>query len=294
MTDSIKIAVASGKGGTGKTLIATNLFYTLKEWGKEVTLVDCDAEEPNDTLFLPGKEVRKFDVTQKVPVIDQKKCIFCGKCREFCNYNAILCLPDTKYISVVEDLCHGCGACLVACRYDAITEKDVVLGRVRRFSLDHHASVVEARTEIGIYSPVSVIKAAVREAGPKGIVIMDAPPGTSCPFIQTVVNADYTVLVTEPTPFGLSDLKQSVETLKTMNKPSGVIVNRAGMGSHAIYDYLVQENLPLLMEIPFDRSIAATYSEGKLIANGNNKWKDLFKSLFDKIQEIYGNSSNQR
>jgi len=163
MTDSIKIAVASGKGGTGKTLIATNLFYAMRDCGKAVTLVDCDAEEPNDSLFLPGKEVRRFDVTQKVSVIDQKKCIYCGKCREYCNYNAILCLTDAKYISVVEDLCHGCGACLVACKNDAITEKDVILGRVRRFSLDHHASVVEARIEVGVYSPVPVIKAPIMD-----------------------------------------------------------------------------------------------------------------------------------
>ena len=288
----MKIAVASGKGGTGKTLISTNLFYTLQGLNDGVTLVDCDAEEPNDMVFFSGTKEKEFDVIQKVPVIDESKCTFCGKCHEYCNYNAIFILPSSKIIKVIEDLCHGCGACSVACKFDAISEKDVSLGIVTRYSIAEHTSVIEARMRVGVYSPVSLIKAAIKEAGNANIIILDSPPGTSCPFIQTVNQADYVILVTEPTPFGVSDLKQSVETLKTMHKDYGVIVNRAGLGDHAVYDYLKQENIPLLMEIPFDKTIASHYSKGELINQFQPEWEAQFLSMFNSIVKEYGNSSN--
>ena len=225
----MKLAIASGKGGTGKTLVATNLFYAL-QLNYQVTLVDCDAEEPNDCVFFTGDKETSFEVIQKAPAIDESKCTFCEKCHEYCNYNAIFILPDLKVIKVIEDLCHGCGACTVACKFDAISEKDVSLGTVTRFFITQHTSVVEAKTKVGIFSPVPIIKAAIKEANDDRIVILDSPPGTSCPFINTVAEADFVILVTEPTPFGLSDLKQSVETLKTMSKTCGVIINRTGLG----------------------------------------------------------------
>lgn len=288
----IKIAIASGKGGTGKTLVSTNLFRALQKQQHHLTLVDCDAEEPNDMVFFKGTLQKSLDVSQKVPVINENNCTFCGRCHEFCNYNAIFILPPLKVIKVIEDLCHGCGACSVACHDKAITEKEVSLGAVNCYSVSEHSGIIEAKMKVGVFSPVSVIKAAIAEAGSKGIVIMDSPPGTSCPFIQTVDRADYVVLVTEPTPFGLSDLRQSVETLKTMNKSCGVIINRAGLGDRAIYDYLKQENIPLLMEIPFDRNIAASYSRGALIAEENKEWESQFISLFNLIRQTHGNSSD--
>ncbi len=289
---NIKIAIASGKGGTGKTLVATNLFYALQQLNYQVVLVDCDAEEPNDWVFFSGEKETSFEVNQKVPVIDESKCTFCGKCHEYCNYNAIFILPPVKTIKVIEDLCHGCGACTVACKFDAISEKDVSLGTVTRFSITQHTSVVEAKMKVGVFSPVSVIKAAIKEADDDGIIILDSPPGTSCPFIQTVNRADYVLLVTEPTPFGLSDLKQSVETLKTMNKTCGVIINRAGLGDNTVYEYLKQENIPLLMEIPFDKTIASYYSKGELITQFQPELKAQFISMFNLIVDKYGNSSN--
>lgn len=288
----IKIAIASGKGGTGKTLISTNLFYVLQQKNINITLVDCDAEEPNDLVFFNGEKEKSFKVNQKVPVIDESKCTFCGKCHEYCNYNAIFILPSAKIIKVIEDLCHGCGACSVACNFDAISEKDVSLGTVSCFSNTEKSTIIEAKMKVGVFSPVSVIKEAIKEAGNYGIIILDSPPGTSCPFIQTVAVADYVILVTEPTPFGLSDLKQSVETLKTMNKTCGVIINRSGLGDNAIYDYLKQEQIPLLMEISFDKDIASYYSKGELFIKYKSEWKHRFISMFNSIIEKYGTCSN--
>lgn len=289
------IAVASGKGGTGKTFVSTNLFNTLKDYAYNVNLVDCDAEEPNARQFMGGKEIESHLVTQKIPVIDESKCVYCGKCYDYCNYNAIFFLKTARVIKVLEDLCHGCGACTVACEaYGAIQEMNDELGSVQTYSISPRTRVVEARMKVGVHSPVRVIKDAIQTASRADIVILDSPPGTSCPFIQTVASADYVLLVTEPTPFGLSDLKQSVETLRTMGKPCGVVVNRAGLGNNEVYEYLAVEDIPLLMSIPFDRSIAHLYSVGKLLTEQDAGWKVKFNQLYNHIIEKYGISSYQR
>jgi MinD superfamily P-loop ATPase len=292
LNSKITIAIASGKGGTGKTFISTNLFNSLQKSGKNVNLVDCDAEEPNDREFLAGKLQNSFDVLQKIPVIDQTKCTYCGKCNEYCNYNAIFFLGEQRIIRVLEDHCHGCGACSVACEYGAITEKDDVLGTVAQYSISPDSSLIEARMKVGVHSPVPTIKAAIKSASEVNVVLLDSPPGTSCPFIQTVATADYVVLVTEPTPFGLSDLIQSVETLKSLGKRCGVIVNRAGLGNDEVYEYLNKESIPLLMSVPFDRDIASAYSNGILVTNENAEWQQKFNQLYTTILENYGNSNN--
>lgn len=289
----IKIAIASGKGGTGKTLLSTNMFQIFQESGYRVSLTDCDAEEPNDLIFFQGDLLESFDVTQKVPVIDENKCTYCGKCNEFCNYNAIFILPTVKVIQVIEDLCHGCGACSYACGYKAITEKEVSLGKVRKFNIIEKGTLVEARMKVGVYSPVVCIKKAIELSGNEGIIILDSPPGTSCPFIQTVATAHYVILVTEPTPFGLSDLKQSIETLKTMAKPFGVIINRAGLGDNSLYKFLEEQKIDLLMEIPFDKTVALHYSKGEIVAKYKPEWKTQFISILESIINKYGNSDNK-
>ena len=264
MNQKTKIAIASGKVGTGKTFISTNLFNVLQKRDFNIALVDCDAEEPNDREFIRGELQISQKVTQKVPVIDESKCSYCGKCKEYCNYNAIFFLKDTKMIKVLDELCHGCGACSVACGDNAIVEKDDILGSVNQYGVSKNSALIEARMNVGIYSPVNVIKSAIKEANGFDIILLDSPPGTSCPFIQTVATADYVVLVTEPTPFGLSDLMQSVDTLKSMDKSCGVIINRADLGNKDIYDYLQLENIPLLMTVPFDKKIAVSYSNGEI------------------------------
>jgi MinD superfamily P-loop ATPase len=286
---NIKIAIASGKGGTGKTLISTNIFDSLRRNGFKTTLVDCDAEEPNDTLFIKGNLTKTIDVMNMIPEIKLDKCTFCGKCVDYCNYNAIFMLPLGRVIKVMDDLCHGCAACIVGCNHDAIEEKKVSLGKISLYSIDDNADLVEARMNVGALSPVSLIKAAIKEASGNGILLLDAPPGTACPFIQTVATADYVILVAEPTPFGLSDLQHSVETLQKMNLKFGVIMNRIGYGDNAIYDYIYNENIELLMEIPFKREYATCYAKGEMVVKYDKGLEKQFISIIKYIAHKYGN-----
>jgi MinD superfamily P-loop ATPase len=291
----LKIAVGSGKGGTGKTFIATNLFYTLSKNNYRTSLTDCDAEAPNALAFFNKELINNSRVTKMVPVINRTICTYCGKCHEYCNFNAIFILPPAGIINVIEDLCHGCGACSVACNFNAITEKPVSLGQITKYSTNNDRLLTEARTDIGAISPVQVIKAALKDVDSKtDIAILDSPPGTSCPFIQTVAVADYVVLVTEPTPFGLSDLKQSVEALRIINKPFGVIINRAGLGYKEVHSYLNTQNIPLLMEVPFKKEIAALYARGKLVAETDYFFEKQMLAVFDLILIQYGNRNYKR
>jgi len=279
----MKIAIASGKGGTGKTLMSTNLFRTMEKEGVDVTLIDCDAEEPNVAEFISGKIINVKPVVCHIPVIDAQKCVFCGKCHEYCSYHAIIFLPPTRFIKVVEDLCHDCGACIEACKFDSIDQKEKQLGLITTYSCNKNTKIIEGRANIGIYSPVPVIKEAIKSNAESGLTILDSPPGISCPFIATVYNADFVVLVTEPTPFGLNDLKLSAETLRKLNKPFGVIINRAGLGNRDVYVWLEENNIPLLMEIKFDREIARIYSRGKILVDEMPDFNNLFVKLFKTI-----------
>ncbi|MDD4190154.1 MAG: ATP-binding protein [Mangrovibacterium sp.] len=288
----MKIAIASGKGGTGKTFVATNLFWVAQESGMPVTLVDCDAEEPNVAEFVSGEEQSTREVFQQVPVIDPEKCTFCGKCFEYCNYHAILFLPQNHFIKVIPDLCHDCGACTYACNTGAITEEPKLLGKVKAFSFNEHALLIESRSEVGVYSPVAVIKKAIKEADHRSLTLMDSPPGISCPFIATIDQADFVILVTEPTPFGLHDLELSVATIQQLGKPFGVVINRAGLGNHEMYDWLEKNKILLLLEIPFDKEIARIYSDGKILAKENSAYQEIFSNLLKRITHYYLSWSN--
>ncbi|MFO8067473.1 MAG: ATP-binding protein [Bacteroidales bacterium] len=287
----LKIAVASGKGGVGKTFVATNLVFALNDDGYRVSLVDCDAEEPNAKVFFDAEVEKLTPVMTLIPHINEKKCVFCGKCYEYCNYNAIFYLPELKTIKVLDDLCHSCGACTVACVHDAITENEKQIGKVSHYKILKDSYLVESCMNVGVYSPVPVINKAIQSLE-CDISVFDAPPGTSCPFIHTVSNSDFVVLVTEPTPFGLSDLKQSVETLRQMNKPCGVIINRAGIGDNGVANFLKKENIPLLLEIPFDKEISYFYSWGELIVKDRPELKAGLLKVFKYICDKYGNSCN--
>ena len=294
----MNIAVASGKGGTGKTFFSTNLFYSLRQMGYSSLLVDCDAEAPNSFIFFPVKKLSEDVVTEYRPVIDRSNCVLCGKCAEYCNYHAIFFLPAMNKIQLLDDLCHGCAACSVACNFSAIRDSYKFIGKVTSYRTDEDgACMFEAKMTPGVSSPVPIIKSAVKMAVKQAnqqnadYVILDSPPGTACPFIQTASHADFVVLVTEPTPFGLSDLKQTVDTLKTMGKEMGVVVNRAGLGNRDGYQYLENESIPLLGEIPFNKEIAFLYSEGKIAVKELSSLQVIFQDIVNNIVS-YGNSSN--
>ncbi len=290
----MRIAIASGKGGTGKTFLATNLFFALQQQGQSPVLVDCDAEEPNAHLFFNSKLQHASNVVMRVPVINGQKCSFCGKCHEYCNYKAIFMLPPAKIIRVLEELCHDCGACLFACKDDAITEKSITIGKVERRKPVNSGALVIARMDVGVHSPVKVIQAGIRESIKDRLVIFDAPPGTSCPFIHTVAPANYVILVTEPTPFGLSDLLQSISVLESMKKPFGVVINRCDLGDSNVYNYLKKKGIPLLMEITFKKSYASAYAAGKLVAQKDTELMHELIKMFDSIQTYCGNGNYQR
>ncbi|MFW6020230.1 MAG: P-loop NTPase [Bacteroidales bacterium] len=287
----MKIAIASGKGGTGKTTVAVNLFSAIKHGqNNKIAIADCDVEEPNDHIFLKGKHQWFEDVTTPIPSINKDKCVYCGKCAEICAFNAIMFVKPIKHIQVLPDLCKSCGACTWACPYDAINEIPKKLGVLNQYDLNG-STLLEGMLDIGSPFSVPVIKDLKKKAENYDLVIYDSPPGTSCPVMETIHDVDFVVVVTEPTPFGISDLKLMVETIKQMNKQAGVVINRSSFDNQSLYKYLEEENLPVLMEIPFDKKLAEHYSNGLLFVEKSEEYREKFENLFESIyQKITGES----
>ncbi|MGM0613072.1 MAG: ATP-binding protein [Bacteroidota bacterium] len=285
----MKIAVASGKGGTGKTTVAVNLFSVIQnQEERNYVLADCDVEEPNAHVFLNGEHEWSENVTTPIPSIDKDKCVYCGKCAEICAFNAIMFVKPISHIQVLPDLCKSCGACTWACPYDAINEIPKKLGVLNQYKLDKN-NLLEGMLDIGSPFSVPVIKELKKKAEDYELVIYDSPPGTSCPVMETIHDVDFVVVVAEPTPFGVADLKLMIETLKQMDKQAGVVINRSTSDNHLIYEYLEQENLPVMMEIPFERQLAEQYSNGLLFAEQSDIYREKFENLFDSIhQKITG------
>lgn len=266
----MKIAVASGKGGTGKTTVSVNLYHAIgKYFDKNIRLVDCDVEEPNDVIFFKDlKLVEKKEVHQLIPKIDTQTCTFCRKCVEWCEFNAITLVKILAFAEVSNDLCHSCGACSVACKFGAITEYPQPLGVISHYETEIGNGLTEGCLEVGSPMQTMLIKEVKKTvSSDNAVIIYDAPPGTSCPVVETVSDADYIILVTEPTPFGLHDLKIMVELLKDLQKPFGVIVNKAGLGSNEVYIYLEENKIELLGKIPFSKEYAANYASGDILVD---------------------------
>ena len=280
----MKIAVASGKGGTGKTFVATNLFSVAQVLKKDAVLIDCDAEAPNVHEFIQGEKMQTIEVQVKIPLVKQDECSFCNLCFTHCNYQAIFYLPERKMIHVTEELCHACGVCSYVCPANAIIERDKKIGSIFQYQYKD-TFVYECKTEIGTASSVPVIKQGVKSVKNYPLVFLDSPPGISCPFIATVESVDYVLLVAEPTPFGLHDLQLSIETLREMEKPFGVLINRANSFSKDMQAYLNKEGIEILLEIPFDKNIASMYAEGKILVEKDKKYQEIFISLMKNIEK---------
>jgi len=276
------ISVASGKGGTGKTLVATSLALSLKDRGK-VQLLDCDVEEPNDHVFLKPVITGSEAVSIPVPEVDEDKCTYCGKCAEVCAYHAIAVFKGK--VLIFPELCHGCGACSYLCPEKAISEEGKEIGIVESGSADG-VEFTHGKLTIGEAMAPPVIRKVKARANNDGIVIVDVPPGTSCPVVEAIKDSDFCLLVTEPTPFGLNDLVLAVETVSELNIPCGVVINRAGIGDAKVEEYCLKENIPVLLTVPLDTEVARLYSRGITLAAGLPRWKDSFTGLFDRIREM--------
>jgi len=276
------ISIASGKGGTGKTTVATNLAVSL---GSGVQLLDCDVEEPNAHLFINPAIGLNKKVYTPVPKIDEEKCNFCKKCAEICRFKAIAVIKET--VLTFPELCHSCGGCMEVCPENAITEIGRELG-VIEIGHRNDLAFAHGRLRVGEAMSPPLIREVRSHTRSDKLAIIDAPPGTSCPVIAAMKGADFVLMVTEPTPFGLHDLKLAVEAVKLLEIPRGLVINRSDIGDDGVRTYAKMENIPILMEIPFDRRIAEVYSRGKLIVEEMPEWEERFRKLYLHIQEIVG------
>jgi MinD superfamily P-loop ATPase len=282
----MKIAIASGKGGTGKTTLATNLAAYLAE-EVEVGLVDLDVEEPNSGLFIKGELVHEEDKYKMIPEWEQDPCTLCGLCQEVCNFHAVIQLIDQ--IMLFPELCHSCYACSELCPASALPMVPQKMGEMKHYR-NGNLSFVESRLDIGQEQAVPLI-AQTKEYidtyfSEKMIKLYDAPPGTSCPVIEVTKDVDFVILVTEPTPFGLHDLKLAVDTMRELNKKFGVVLNRHGIGNDDVLDFCQKNNVPVLARIPNDRGIAELYSRGELVYQKFPEVRKQLTKIRDHLLEL--------
>lgn len=280
----MKIAIASGKGGTGKTIIATNLAYLLAQNGRQALYLDCDVEEPNGHLFFDLEEKYRQEVTIPVPKVDGDRCDLCGKCGDICQYGAILAVGDK--VLTFPELCHGCGGCSLFCPQGAILEFPRKIGEVIHFYSPEHPGLMltQGLLDIGEAMAVPVIREVKRQSVRANLIIIDSPPGTSCPVVESVKASDFVVLVTEPTPFGLNDLELAVGMVKQLKLPYGVLINQVGLGDDRIHRYCAEEKIPILLEVPYSREIAELYSQGTVLLSKRPEFGQLFQSLYQSIE----------
>ncbi|AEA47605.1 ATP-binding protein [Archaeoglobus veneficus] len=268
----MRIAVASGKGGTGKTTIAVNLAYF-----NSLPLFDLDVEEPNDHIFIAGDVKKEEPVYRPVPVVDSAKCTLCGKCREVCQYNAIVVLKDS--VVIFPEICHSCGACSYFCPEEAISENGRQVGKI--VEVEGDIKLVYGELAIGEASPVPLIREVKKKVAEKAI--LDCPPGVSCPMVESIRDADFVVLVAEPSPLSMHDLKLAVEVVRSFNRPFGVVINKHGL-PFDIESYCTNEGMPILGRIPFSPEIAKAYSRGKLLFEYKQVFKDIYRTIRDTTE----------
>ncbi len=272
------ISVASGKGGTGKTTVATNMASAL---GRGVRLLDCDVEEPNAHLFLNPVLGQAEEVTTFIPEIEDDLCTGCKKCAEICRFRALAVVAGK--VLVFPELCHSCGGCMEVCEEGAVLDGNRILGTVESGTAGN-VLFSHGRLRVGEAMSPPLIEKVRSINENNGITIIDAPPGTSCPVIAAIKRADFVLMVTEPTPFGLHELKLGVEAVKTLGIPCGLVINRSDIGDEGVREYAAKEDIPVLLEIPFDRKIAEAYSVGKLIIEVLPEWADKFRDLYNRIE----------
>ncbi|MDI6850318.1 MAG: ATP-binding protein [bacterium] len=276
------VSIASGKGGTGKTLVSTNLALSLE--GKGIQFLDCDVEEPNAFLFLKPDVEEEIPVEVLVPEVNQQICTHCKKCAEFCEYNAIF--VTSKTVQVFPELCHSCGGCALVCPVGAIIEVPFKIGNLK-IGKGANVDLVYGELEVSKPLAVPIIREVKKRLKKDKLVIVDSPPGASCPMIEAVSGSDFVILVTEPTPFGFHDLKITVDVLEKIGIPFGIIINRANLGNRDVYEFCMHKNIPVLLEIPYDRKIAELYSRAIPFVTVMEEWKGKFREVYQQIERMF-------
>ncbi len=281
----MKIAVASGKGGTGKTTIATNLAWIAAQNGRCVAYIDCDVEEPNGHLFLKPRITVTRSIGQLHPRVDEQKCAHCGLCGDICQYSAIVCVGQK--VLVYPELCHACGGCSLVCGPGAIAEVLRETGKLEAGRAEAGATglihFAHGVLNIGEAMSAPLIRQVKAECANEELRIIDCPPGTSCPVIESVRDADTVLLVTEPTPFGLNDLALAVEMVRALKLPFAVLVNRADVGDRKVQEYCRREGIEILAEIPDDRRVAEAYSKGILACEAVPEFRRRIEALLHQL-----------
>ncbi len=282
----MRIAFASGKGGTGKTTIAVNLAYFLAYSRQQVQYLDCDVEEPNGHIFLKPAMQNKIPTKVMVPVVDQCKCTSCGECSGKCQFNAIVTLPANTLI--FPELCHGCGLCVKICPEKAISAGEREIGYIEKGKSEHDMAFVQGVLNVGEPMAGPLIQEVKRQYEQNHLQIIDAPPGTACPVVKTISDTDAVVMVTEPTPFGLHDLQIAVSVAQNLGKPIGVVINRENGEFPPLSGYLTKHKIPILMELPEDKEIARHYSFSNLIVKALPVYIKQFMELAVNIGRLLG------
>jgi len=282
MPDDFVIAIASGKGGTGKTTIATNLAQYTAGLGQPVQYLDCDVEEPNGHIFLKPKINISEAVTVDVPQVDLERCTGCGKCGKICQYSAIVHIKNNNVLTF-EQLCHSCGGCMRVCPVDAIKPKPLNIGDIE-LGKAGDIDFIHGKLRIGHVRTPSLIKEVKKHIKQGCLAIIDVPPGTSCPVVEAIRGADFVLLVTEPTPFGLNDLKLAVDLVRKMNLPFAVTINRYDIGNDGVEKYCRAENINICLKLPDDRRIAEAYSTGQMIVDVLSEYRKEFSELYEYIK----------
>lgn len=275
----MRIAIASGKGGTGKTIVSVNFAATLASCGHKVQYLDCDVEEPNGHIFLKPQITAVEQVYLSVPVLDSAKCNGCRKCAEVCRYNAIAMLDTPLFFN---ELCHGCGGCTLVCPTGAISEQPHTIGVVENGTAGN-IKFTQGRLNVGAPISPPVIRQTLSKCEDGYINVIDAPPGTACGALTTVRGAAFVVLVTEPTPFGLHDLKLAVEMVANLGVPYGVVINRCDAGDDRVVRYCQEQQIPILLELPEDHRVARMYSRGEMIFDELTAWREAMLKLSECV-----------
>ncbi len=286
----MKLAIASGKGGTGKTTVACNLAHVLAKAGKGVEYLDCDVEEPNGHLFLNPVIEDTRTVGIPVPEVDAEKCSGCGLCGKICQFSAIVCVKEK--VLTFPELCHACDGCFLVCPEGAIVNKEREIGVVEK-GQSGGVRFVHGKLRVGEAMSPPLIRAVKNEMGDSLVTVLDVPPGTSCPVITAVTGSDLVLLVTEPTPFGLNDLELALDMVREIGLHHGVVVNRHEDENRSAREFCAVRNVPILAEIPDDRRVAEAYSRGELAAQAVEGYAERFSALWQKVQELTEDSSKR-